>query len=70
MLNPEEIYYRKKNILYNSKNKAVVKFSESSADVGNLTGNLVENMNNYIRCYPERIEIFSMESSETQLTLF
>jgi len=66
MLNPEITYHRKNKILYDSSGNDVVKFKEITADAENLTGVLVENMNKYIACYPERIEIIEKQ----QLTLF
>ncbi len=67
MLNPEEIYSRKKEILYDSKGNAIVKFIGSTSDAKDLTGTLVENMNRYITTYPDRIEVLE---SKNQLTLF
>lgn len=70
MLNPEETYHRKKQILYDSKNKKILTFIDKMPDAGNFTGELIINMNNYIKRYPERVDIFNMENLKTQLTLF
>lgn len=72
MLNPEKVYHRKKDILYDESGEAVLKFIENkTADVDGLTGNLVENMNNYIRCYPDRVEVIeSKKQTNVQIDLF
>lgn len=70
MLDPEETYHRKNQILYDSKNKKILTFIDKMPDAGNFTGELIINMNNYIKRYPERVEIFKFESSDSQLTLF
>lgn len=72
MLNPLQTYHRKKDILYNESGEAVLKFLENkTADVSGLTGKLVENMNNYIRCYPERVEVIeSKKQTNVQIDLF
>jgi len=62
MLNPNQIYHRKNKILYDSSGKEIVKFKEITVDAENLTGVLVENMNKYIACYPERIEIIEKQT--------
>lgn len=70
ILNPKETYYRNKNILYDSKNNAVIEFQQKTADTENLTGILVENMNTYIRCYPERVEILKQKENPIEINLF
>ncbi|APZ82923.1 hypothetical protein [Flavobacterium phage FL-1] len=69
MLDLKETYHRKKDILYDSKNNPIIKFEQHTADCENLTGNLVHNMNNYIRCYPDRVEILEKKENG-QLNLF
>lgn len=69
MLNPLQTYYRKKQILYDLEVNQVLKFVDKMPDMGNTTGDLVENMNKYIERYPERIEIITNPIKE-QLTLF
>lgn len=71
MLNPEQVYHRKKDILYDESGVAVLKFIGDTNNAENLTGNLVENMNNYIRCYPERVEVIeSKKQTNVQIDLF
>jgi hypothetical protein len=71
MLNPEQIYHRKKDVLYNESGAAVLKFIGDTNNAENLTGNLVENMNNYIRCYPERVEVIEIKKQTSiQIDLF
>lgn len=71
MLNPHKIYHRKKDILYDESGTAILKFIGSTNNAENLTGDLVENMNNYIRCYPERVEVFeSKKQTSVQIDLF
>lgn len=71
ILNPNQTYYRKNHILYDENGNAIIKFEQKTADVSGLTGKLVENMNNYIRCYPERVEILEQKpKSDVQLNLF
>lgn len=69
MLNPDQTYYRKKQILYDLQGNQVLKFVDKMPDMENTTGDLVENMNKYINRYPERIEIITNPIKE-QLTLF
>lgn len=69
MLNPNQTYHRKKQILYDESGNQILKFKDNAADAENLTGKLVENMNNYIRCYPDRIEILEKKEN-VQLNLF
>ena len=66
MLDPKEIYSRKNKVLYDSLGNEVLKFTEHTVDTSNLTGDLVDNMNKFISCYPNRIEIIEKQ----QLTLF
>lgn len=71
MLNPEKVYHRKKDILYDESGAAIVKFIGNTNNAENLTGDLVENMNNYIRCYPERVEVIeSKKEANIQINLF
>lgn len=71
MLNPEKVYHRKKDILYDESGAAIVKFIGNTNNAEKLTGNLVENMNNYIRCYPERVEVIeSKKGTNAQIYLF
>lgn len=71
MLNPEKVYHRKKDILYDESGTAIVKFIGNTNNAENLTGNLVENMNNYIRCYPERVDVIeSKKQTNVQINLF
>lgn len=69
MLNPSETYHRKKQILYDSKNNQILTFRDKMPDGENFTGNLVENINNYIKKFPERIQVVEQETNN-QLTLF
>lgn len=69
MLNPDQMYYRKNQILYDESGNQVLKFVDKMPDGENFTGELVENMNKYIIRYPERIEIITNPIKE-QLTLF
>ena len=71
MLDVNKIYHRKKDILYDESGAAIVKFIGNTNNAENLTGNLVENMNNYIRCYPERVEVIeSKKETNVQINLF
>lgn len=71
MLNPEQVYHRKKDILYDESGTAILKFIGNTNNAENLTGNLVENMNKYIMCYPERIEVIeSKKQNNVQIDLF
>lgn len=69
MLNSEQTYYRKNQILYDESGNQVLKFIDKMPDGENFIGDLIENMNKYIKCYPERIEIITNPIKE-QLTLF
>ena len=69
MLNPKKTYHRKKGILYDESGTQILKFAEATNDSNNLTGDLVKNMNNYIRCYPNRVEIIE-NKKDVQLNLF
>lgn len=69
MLNPSQTYHRKKGILYDESGTQILKFTDIKTDVSNLTGDLVENMNNYINRYPDRIEIITIKEN-VQLNLF
>jgi len=71
MLNPEQTYHRKKNILYNEDGNQILKFLDIGLDGENFTGQLVININNYIRVYPERIEVIeSKKQTNVQIDLF
>lgn len=70
MLNPEETYHRKKDILYDSQGVEVLKFLEHTVDSADLTGDLVNNMNMFIKCYPERVEFLDQKKENVQLNLF
>lgn len=70
MLNPEQTYSRKNQILYDSDGKAVLKFVDKGPNCEKITGVLIENVNKYINRYPERIEIINQEPENEQLTLF
>lgn len=70
MLNPEETYYRKKSTLYDSKNIPILIFKHETGNMENLTGDLVENMNTYIRKFPDRIHVIENKNLDEQLTLF
>lgn len=69
ILNPNQTYHRKKGILYDESGTEILKFTDITTDAENLTGDLVENMNNYIRCYPDRVEIIEQKTN-VQLNLF
>lgn len=68
MLDITQTYHRKNQILYDSDNNEILKFRDKMPDGKDFSGKLVENMNNYIRCYPERIE--KIEKKNVQLNLF
>lgn len=70
VLNPQEIYNRKNKVLYNSTGNQILKFIDKTPDLENITGIFIENINNYIKAYPDRVEIFSNEISDPQLKLF
>lgn len=71
MLNPEQTYYRKNHIIYDESGNAILKCDEKTADATGLTGQLVVNMNNYIRYYPDRVEILEQKpQTNVQLNLF
>ncbi len=69
MLNPNQTYHRKKQILYDESGNQIVKFIGITTDADNLTGDLVDNMNKYIECYPDRIEVLEKKEN-VQLNLF
>lgn len=69
MLNPSQTYHRRKGIIYDESGTQILKFTEITNDSNNLTGDLVKNMNNYIHCYPNRIEIIQ-NKKYVQLNLF
>lgn len=66
MLNPSKTYNRKKQILYDEYGNPILKFRDKMPDRNGFTGDLIANMNNYIKCYPERVEI----KNNVQLNLF
>lgn len=66
MLNPNKTYHRKKQILYDESGNQILKFLDKMPDRTGFTGDLIANMNNYIKCYPERVEI----KNNVQLNLF
>lgn len=66
MLNPNKSYHRKKQMLYDENGNQILKFLDKMPDKNSLTGDLIANMNNYIKCYPERVEI----KNNVQLNLF
>jgi hypothetical protein len=66
MLNPNKTYHRKKQILYDEDGTPILKFRDKMPDSNGFTGDLIANMNNYIKCYPERVEI----KNNVQLNLF
>lgn len=68
-LKPWQHYNRKNQILYDESGTEILKFLDKTPDRNNLTGDLIVNMNNYIRCYPERIEIIEPKKN-VQLNLF
>lgn len=71
MLDPDQNYIRKSQVLYDSSGKSILKFIEKTPDRNDLTGELVKNMNSFIKCYPERVEIFKQEENlNVQLNLF
>lgn len=71
MLDPTENYTRKNQILYDSLGRKVLKFKESTPDRNDLTGELIENINMFIKCYPERVEfIETKQEANIQLDLF
>lgn len=57
MLNPNKTYHRKKQILYDESGNQILKFLDKMPDRNGFTGDLIAKMNNYIKCYPERVEI-------------
>ena len=69
MLDFNKTYYRKNQILYDEENNEILKFRDKMPDGKDFAGKLVENMNNYIRCYPERIEKIEPKKN-VQLNLF
>lgn len=69
MLNPTQTYHRKKQILYDESGNQILKFLDNAADTTGLTGKLVKNMNRFIECYPDRVEIIKQETNN-QLNLF
>lgn len=69
MLIPAQTYHRKKGILYDESGTEILKFTDITKDADNLTGDLVINMNNYIRHYPDRVEIIEQKTN-VQLNLF
>lgn len=69
MLNPSKNYHRQNQILYGESGTEIIKFLDKTPDRNDLTGDLIVNMNNYIRCYPERIEIIEPKNN-VQLNLF
>lgn len=69
MLNSTQTYHRKKQILYDESGNQIVKFIGITADADNLIGDLVDNMNKYIECYPDRIEVLEKKEN-VQLNLF
>lgn len=66
MLNQNKNYHRKKQILYDQDGNPILKFLDKMPDRNGFTGDLIVNMNNYIKCYPERVEI----KNNVQLNLF
>lgn len=71
MLNSSQTYHRKKQILYDESGNQILKFKDITSDAENLTGRLVENMNNFIRCYPDKVEIINeKKQTNVQLNLF
>lgn len=70
MLNPSQKYKRKNNIIYDELGNQVLKFKQNTNDHDFVTGQRVENMNNYIRCYPDRVEILEVKKENVQLNLF
>lgn len=71
MLNPGQTYHRKKQILYNESGTEILSFKDKMPDGENFTGPLIENMNNYIRIYPERVEVIeSKKEINVQIDLF
>lgn len=69
MLDVTKTYHRKNQILYDESGTEILKFLEKTTDRNDLTGELIKNMNNYIRCYPERIHIIEKQKN-VQLNLF
>lgn len=69
LLNPSQKYKRKNNIIYDESGNQVLKFTQNTNDHDYVTGQLVENMNKYIRCYPDRVEIITIKEN-VQLNLF
>lgn len=69
MLKPSKTYHRKYQILYHESGIEILKFLDKTPDRNDLTRDLIVNMNNYIRCYPERIEIIEPKKN-VQLNLF
>lgn len=69
-LNPSQKYKRKNNIIYDELGNQVLKFKQNTNDHDFVTGQFVENMNTYIRCYPDRVEILEVKKENVQLNLF
>lgn len=69
ILDITKTYHRKNQILYDEDNNEILKFRDKMPDGKDFSGKLVENMNNYIRCYPERIEKIEPKQN-VQLNLF
>jgi len=71
MLNLTKTYHRKKQILYDESGSEILRFKDKMPDGENFTGPLIENMNNYIRIYPERVEVIeSKKETNVQINLF
>lgn len=70
MLNPNKTYHRKNQILYDESGAQILKFLDKMPDGNNFSGDLILNMNNYIKRYPERIEILETKKENVQLNLF
>lgn len=66
MLNPSQTYHRKKQILYDESGNDILKFKDIEKDIENISGESLNNLNRYIKLYPERVEI----KNNVQLNLF
>lgn len=66
MLKPSKTYHRKKQILYDESGNKILKFKDIEKDIKNISGESLNNLNRFIKLYPERIEI----KNNVQLNLF
>jgi len=70
MLDSNKIYHHKNQIIYDCQGNTIVKIKDRFPDLENISGNHITNINNYIKKFPDRVEIVNMKRQEIQLTLF